>query len=304
MKKVTQTVLILLVLVLIFVWTEVVKSPHDDSVHIYFLNVGQGDAELIEKGNTQILIDGGPDDKVLSELGKVMPASDRKIETVILTHPHADHLTGLNQVLDRYEVGTIYSNGTLYTTNGYLEFLSKIKDKKIDYQIPEIDQEIKLFDNSSLTFLWPGRQYVGATVENANNASEVTRFCYFSHCALLTGDIETDEQAKMFASCHSELVSESQKTLKQVQGDNNCDNIFESELLKIPHHGSTNGTNQTLLDMVKPKHAIIEVGADNKFGHPHAATIDLLKSANLETFRTDRDGTVEFIINQNGIVKK
>jgi competence protein ComEC len=297
-------------LIAVFVWVTIAKSPSDGAVHVFFLSVGQGDSELIQKGNYQILIDGGPDDKVLQEIGKVMPLTDRKIETVILTHPHADHLAGLNQILDRYEIGTIYSGGALYTTNGYLEFLGKIKDKKIDYQIPEVGQELKPYDNASLKFLWPGKQYQEKTVENSNNTSEVAKFCYFDHCALFTGDIETDEQAKMFDHYSSSPpvggpLSEgtgSSSTLTDAEASNN--NFFESELLKIPHHGSTNGINQLLLEKVKPKYAIIEVGTDNKFGHPHTVVLDLLKTVNINTFRTDRDGTIEFVFNQSGIVKK
>ena len=314
MKQITQITLGLLIALAVFIWSAVVKSPTADeingSVQIFFLNVGQGDSELIQKGNYQILIDGGPDDSVLSELGKLMPLTDRKIETVILTHPHADHLVGLNQVIDRYEIGKIYFTGVDYDSNVYSEFLDKINSpvggKNIETKVPEIGESFKPFDNGNLEFLWPGKVYAAESAEdnNLNNTSLVSRFCYFDHCALLTGDLETDGQDEMFMGCHSELVSESHETLKQVQGDNNCSSVFKSEILKIAHHGSTNGTSQKLLDLVKPKYAVIEVGADNKFGHPHAGTLDLLQKANIRFYRTDRDGIVEFNISEEGITKK
>lgn len=108
-KKYFLTVLVLL---FFFVAAEIAKSPQPDGAEIYFLDVGQGDSELIQKGDFQILIDGGPNDKVLAEIGRIMPLTDRKIDIIILTHPHADHLRGINLLLDRYTIGTISSSAS------------------------------------------------------------------------------------------------------------------------------------------------------------------------------------------------
>jgi competence protein ComEC len=286
MKNVTKIILSALVLLAAFLVVEIVRSPDKDSVQIYFFNVGQGDAELIQKGDKQILIDGGPDDSILSELGKVMPLTDRNIETVILTHPHADHLTGLNQVLERYQVGQIYLSGAVTTSNTYLEFLNKLKEKSIATDIPSLGEKISPFENGELTFLWPGDKYKDQKIDNLNNASEVAKFCYFAECAVFVGDQETDEQKMMFAELDKQMIN------------------YSSSILKIAHHGSTNGTDQTTLDKIKPKYAVIEVGADNKFGHPHAATLDLLNRAGVKTYRTDRDSTVEFLLEENEIITK
>lgn len=289
MKKWTRIFLGVLVLAAIFIWVEVAKSPSADvtdaNVHIFFLSVGQGDAELIQKGDNQILIDGGPDDTVLAQIGKVMPPSDRKIETVILTHPHADHVIGLNSILDRYEIGSIYYSGATYDSNVYTEFLDKAKAKNIPLKVPESGQTQSDYTNEVLTFLWPGQKYNGQSLTNLNNVSEVISFCYFAHCALFTGDLETDEQAPMinYYATKGGLLS---------------------EILKLSHHGSTNGTSQALLDAVKPTYAVIEVGANNKYGHPHAPVLDLLPKNNIKIFRTDTDGTIEFVLNETGIIKK
>lgn len=279
--------LVVLILLFFFVYAEVVKSPKVDGVAVYFFNVGQGDSELIQKGDFQILIDGGPDDKVLAEIGKVMPLTDREIDIIILTHPHADHLTGINLVLDRYSVGTIYGSGVLGTTNGYLEFLNKIKDKNISFKIPALYDKIIPFADAELDFLWPGDKYKSQTLANLNNSSEVTKFCYFKNCALFTGDIETDEQATMFDYYNQK---------NQIQ-------VFQADILKIAHHGSRNGTNEQTLKNVMPKYAVIEVGADNKYGHPHASTLDLLKKFNITTYRTDQDGTIKFEITKDHLEK-
>jgi len=284
MKTVTKIILGLLILVCFAVWAEVTRSPGINNVSMYFFDVGQGDAILIEKGNYQILIDGGPDDKVLFELGKVMPPSDKKIESVILTHPHADHLTGINQVLDRYEVGTLYSSGVTHTTDGYLEFLNKLKEKNVEVKVPKVNEEIVPFENSDLTFLWPGEQYKEQNIDNLNNSSEVVQFCYFLQCAFLAGDIESDAQNEMLANIGEQDIL--------------------SEILKMPHHGSINGLNQALLDTVKPKYAVISVGKDNSFGHPADVVLQALKENNIETFRTDQMGTIIFSFNEAGMVRK
>jgi len=290
MRRWTKTILGVLVLAAIFVWFEIAKSPSadvvDNSVHIFFLNVGQGDAEMMQAGNYQILIDGGPDDSVLAQIGKVMPVTDRKIETIILSHPHADHITGLNSILDRYEIGQIYYSGVVYNSNIYKEFLDTARAKNIPLKIPAVLQKESLFANSKLTFLWPGERYKDRSIDNLNNSSEVVSFCYFTHCALFTGDIETDEQATMIANYSSNLA------------------IFQTEILKLSHHGSANGTNQVLLDLSKPKYAVIEVGANNKYGHPHVATLDLLDKNKIQYFRTDRDGMIDFVMTEQGIIKK
>ncbi len=292
MKKWTKIFLGVLILLVFAIWSNVVKSPTADSLdkyaHLYFFDVGQGDAEMIEKGDYQILIDGGPDEKVLSLIGKAMPLRDRKIEVLILTHPHADHLIGLNSILDRYEIDTVYYSGADNDSNGYREFEAKIKEKNINAKIPDLEEKFVPFENGEGIFLWPGKKYVGKNVDNLNNASEVFKFCYFSNCSLFTGDIETDEQSSMlnYYLLNGKLA------------------MFQSSLLKLSHHGSTNGTNQSFLEAVKPENAIIEVGADNKYGHPHSATLDLLQKNQINYYRTDQDGTKEFIFSSDGITRK
>ena len=290
MNRWTKYILIALILGAVFVWYNVAKSPTaDENINdstIIFCDVGQGDAVIIGKGNYQILVDGGPDDSVLTCLGKHLPVWDRQIEMVILTHPHADHLTGLRAVLSRYEVGEVYYSGVDYDSNGYLEFKNILDTKKIPAKIPKIGDLITTYENATLTFLWPGERYNGQKIENINNTSEVLRFCYFSHCALLTGDIETDAQKEMISTA---------TTLGLGLG---------AEMLKLPHHGSVNGADQNLLDAVKPVYAIISVGADNKYGHPHAAVIVLLTKNNIRILRTDRDGTIRFNFSETGMTKK
>ncbi len=298
MSKRTKILLLSLSFLAVIIWANIAKSPADqtqEAVQLFLLNVGQGDAILIQKADYQILIDGGPDDKVLSELGKTMPPSDRKIEEVVLTHPHADHLRGLISVVDRYEIGKIRYTGASYESNGYKEFLDKIKQKNIPLDVPELGDKETLFPGGEVTYLWPGKKFEEKTEQNLNNVSLVMRFCYFSHCALLTGDQEVDEQKEMFGHhvCHPELVSGSPQT---------C--LLSADLLKLSHHGSANGANELTFDTVKPKMAAISVGAENKYGHPHQGVIDLLGKYAVPYYRTDQNGTVKFVFTEQGIVEK
>lgn len=289
MKNATKYFLGALILITILIWTNLVKAPADqvkNNVGIYFFDIGQGDSALIQKGDYQILIDGGPDDSLLAKLGETMPLWDRKIEMVILTHPHADHLTGLNLVLDRYEIEKIYGTGAIHTSDAYLEFLDIIKNKDLDYQIISIGKFITPFENGKLEFLWPGEKYLGKNIDNLNDSSQVNRFCYFENCILFTGDIEMTGQEEMFNVLDSQGIG------------------IQSEILKIPHHGSRNGLSQELLDGAQSKIAIISAGLDNKFNHPHKETLQLLEQNNIQILRTDQDKDIIFFINELGVHKK
>ncbi|OQB05883.1 MAG: ComEC family competence protein [bacterium ADurb.Bin212] len=281
-KKLVKYIFGLLIIILVAIWAEIAKSPKDNGLKIYFFDVAQGDATLVSKGDYQILIDGGPSSDVLSGVGEVMPPRDREIEAVVLTHPHADHLVGLNQILERYNVKQIYLSGVLHTSNQYLEFLQKIKDSGISSEVPQINQQFVPFEGAVFEFLWPGDKYRNKEVDNLNNSSLVTKFCYLEQCALFMGDLETDAQAEMF------------------MGNSLTD--YSAQILKISHHGSTNGTNQTLLEKVRPKYTVISVGADNKYGHPHNATLKLIEQFGVSILRTDRDGTIIFELSEATII--
>ncbi len=281
-KHIFKTFYVVMLLILLAIWAEIANSPDNNNSKIYFFDVGQGDAAMIVKGDYEILIDGGPDDKVLSEIGKVMPFGDKKIELVILTHPHSDHVVGLNQVLNYYQIEKIYFSGVVHTSNQYLEFLEHLSNNKISAIIPDAGETITLFENGLVNFIWPGKKYQQINADNLNNSSLVVKYCYFSKCVLFTGDIETDEQTEMIEKTKNE-------TLK-------------ADILKVSHHGSSNGTNQKLLEVVGPEYAIISVGADNKYGHPHNATLELIEQFGIKIFRTDRDGTIKFDLNETDIL--
>ncbi|MFA5927025.1 MAG: MBL fold metallo-hydrolase [Patescibacteria group bacterium] len=288
MKSSTKIIFTVLISTLFFLWTEIAKGPASDAVSLHFFDVGQGDAALISKKDFQILIDGGPDDSIMADLGAAMPLSDRKIEVIVLTHPHADHLIGLNKVFDRFDVGAVYSPGVLHTSDAYLEFLRKVRDKKIELFVPAVFDEIVPFENGQLQFLWPGDKFKEQSAENLNNASEITRFCYFERCAIFLGDAEREEQDEMLAHYDDYPGGESSS--------------LASDILKVSHHGSSNGADEAMYEKVLPKYSIISVGDDNKYGHPHQESLDLAQRKGSTVLRTDREGTVMFRLDKNGTV--
>lgn len=275
MSKATKYIFIVLFLLLVSVWAAVVRAP-DKNLRFDFFNVGQGDSILIQTPDHQkILVDGGPNNSVLEGLGKALPFYDRKIDAVFLTHPHADHLFGLLEVLKRYQVGKVYLTGITHTTNEYLEFLKLLKEKNLPAEDLQAGDDF-VFGEVKLRTLWPIADMNGKTIDNLNNSSLVLSVEYKDFAVLLLGDLEKESQGEMLRAG---------KLLKHYN------------LVKIAHHGSSDGFNVELIDAVKPETAVISVGADNKYGHPALSIISALESRGIKILRTDRDGTIS--INQD-----
>jgi competence protein ComEC len=269
MSKITKIALSILIIVLISIWAAIAEAP-SHNFQLSVLNVGQGDSILIQTpSGKNILVDGGPDNSVLDELGKKIPFYNRNIDAVILTHPHADHVFGLVEVLKRYQVKNVYLTGITQTTNEYLEFLKTIKDQKIPAKDLKAGDELT-FDAVHFQVFWPLQDLSGQKMDNLNLSSIVLKVSYNNFSALLLGDLEKDCQAEMIKN----------------------QSIGKIDVIKIAHHGSSNGLNGDLIDQIKPSLAIISVGAGNMYGHPAFSTITALEKRNINIKRTDRDGTV------------
>jgi len=262
-----------LIVVAIVVWAASFSKFNADSSStdkIYFLNVGQGDSEYIKlRDGKDILVDGGPDQKVLEELGKVMDFNDRHIDLVVLTHPHADHLTGLIDVAQRYEIGEVWESGVVYPSSVYDKWQDLLKQKNIPDSFVSYGQE-KSFNGNMTKFKvsYPLSSEKNLTIDNLNDSSVVTELDDGKFSTLFLGDAEKTAQVKFL------------------------DKLQKITVLKVGHHGSQNGTLEDLLKITRPAIAVIEVGK-NTYGHPAASTLDLLKQYAIQIFRTDQDGTVE-----------
>ena len=246
----------------------------DGKLHIVFCDVGQGDAAYVRFPDGQdMVVDGGPNDNVLGCLGKYMPFWDRHIDLVMLSHPQKDHLQGLISVLERFNVGYFVRSDVEATTEGYAKLMATVTAKKIPVKYMSRGEKINL-GTSSLTFLWPSTDVLGAsTTGDVNDYSLVFALRYGTFDALFTGD--ADQQVERY-----------------YVGDSLSDG--QVELLKVPHHGSKTGMSQTFLDWLKPRLAVISVGK-NSYGHPSQETIRLLRQKDSKILRTDQEGDVEVI---------
>ncbi|OGN93921.1 MAG: hypothetical protein A2Z75_07190 [Chloroflexi bacterium RBG_13_50_10] len=265
-----------LLIVALLVWSIALTQP-DGKLHVSFLDVGQGDAILIQTPNGQdILIDGGPDpQKINLELSEQLPFWDRTIDLVVCTQPHADHATGLIDVLQGYRVKRVLDPGVPYDSAIYQEWLRLIEDKEIEYDIARSGQEIDLGTGIKLEVLNPPEALFEGTSDDVDNNGVVLRLSWGGVSFLFTADIR--------AEVEFELIGQRAN--------------LRSTVLKVAHHGSETSTTTQFLAAVDPEVAVISVGEDNPFGHPSPEVwerlIDTLGED--DVYRTDEDGTVEFI---------
>ncbi|MBI4128003.1 MAG: MBL fold metallo-hydrolase [Parcubacteria group bacterium] len=260
----------LLILVLVPLAFLVSRGQGSKTLLVAYYDVGQGDAIFIRTPSEyDILIDGGPDNAVLAELAHDLPLNDRTLDLVVLTHPHADHLTGLLSVLDRYHVGRIIESGVSYSTATYTEWHSAMSDKEIPITIALAGQAIDLPDGTHIEILAPRESMEGQSISNINNASVVMRLTYGGTSFLFTGDAETD-----------------------VLDDIAATHTVTATVWKVSHHGSRNGIDDSFLNAVDPHYAVISVGEGNRYDHPHPEALAILAAHNIETYRTDQNGTI------------
>ncbi len=234
------------------------------------LDVGQGDAILVETPDGhRVLIDGGPDGQALAEaLGRELPFWDRTLDLVALTHPQDDHLVGLIEALERYEVRQVLATPLDADTAAYREWRELIRRQDIPYREARIGEWVDLGDGAMLRVLGPGQDALRSA--EPNDASLVLKLTWRQVSFLLTGDIGIEgEEALLSARGGPDL---------------------QSAMLKVPHHGARTSTSAAFVRAVQPAVAVVSVGEENTFGHPSRAVLDRLRDSIL--LRTDRHGTI------------
>ncbi|MCJ7763995.1 MAG: DNA internalization-related competence protein ComEC/Rec2 [Dehalococcoidales bacterium] len=263
-----------LVLIVILVSTTIAVRP-DDRLRVSFLNVGQGDAILIQKGSQQILIDGGPSAQATTlELSDKIPFWDRTIELVVLTHPHDDHITGLVEVLNNYRVEQVLSPDIDCDLAIYDEWLRLIEERDIECTTACAGQRIE-FDGVVIEVLNPQNPLLSGTESDTDNNGVVLYVSLGEIGFLLTADIMWEGEL--------ELITQRA--------------IPRSMVLKVSHHGSATSTTTRFLAVASPRIAVISVGADNNFGHPNSEVMQRFEDelGAEYIYRTDENGTIEFI---------
>lgn len=284
-------------LLILFSATVVWQWP-DNNLHVIACDVGQGDATLITYKFSQLLIDGGPNNKVLDCLSRYLPFWDRDLEMVVLTHPQDDHLAGLIPVINRYRVRYFATGPEGNTTAGYSELVRLLRESSFRYQTTVLNlfagDQLKI-GGISAEVLWPEHDWL---VKNLAADPQSRRETFASGAVLgLKATAELNDYSLVIRVNKGNTA-----ILLPGDADSNLDPLLLASnrlspvtFLKFPHHGSRTGATKEFLETLSPKLALISVGAKNRFGHPAPATLDLLKTLKIQFLRTDLSGDIEII---------
>lgn len=263
-------VVLLIMAAILFV---IILHGKNAPLQVVFLDVGQGDSILISKGSQQILIDGGKDGKLLLEkIGKYVPFWDRKIEAIIETHPDADHIGGLIDVLNVYQVDAILATKMQSDSQTFKKLEDLILENKIEKIEAKKDVAIKFADGAVAEVLYPFESVTDVYGSDTNMYSVVVKLTAGENKFLLTGDLPTTAENKLL--------------------ENRVD--VSAQFLKVAHHGSKYATSSDFLDAVKLEEAIISVGKNNSYGHPNQEVLQRLVQHRINILRTDESGDIVY----------
>lgn len=263
----------------IFLWLNILFLNSND-FNFYFLDVGQGDSSLLNFNNVFVLVDAGPNNKIISSLNKIFNYKKNYIDLAIITHPQLDHFGGFFELLDRYNFGAFIINGREAndkTKNLYNELIKKIEDKNIPIITLSSDEKI-LYKNNLISVISPDQNWIQSS--DLNDTGLVLYIKNDKINILLTADID------------SNLIN---YLLNKYD--------LKTNILKIPHHGSKYSNNYDLLLNTQPNLALISVGKNN-FGHPSQDVLNNLKKLNIPFFRTDLNGNIYISKKENYLIVK
>lgn len=265
--KTNDIIIIVAVYYIVFLFS--FRDSKDVKIHVF--DVGQGDAVLISIDKSKVLIDGGANFEIDFKLEKLMPFWECSLSALILTHPHYDHLAGLNRVLDRCSVDKIMFNDVDYSSAEFQIFREESSSLNIRNAVAG---DWFTINEVSFYILWPTEKYLDSRIENINNVSVVVLMDYGDFEAMFLGDAEKEVLSQIDLSKISYLID------------------GELDLLKVSHHGAKNGLEKDFIEALDPKICIISVGADNRFGHPHQEALEFYEEIGCEILRTDEAGDI------------
>lgn len=292
---------LLLILSFCFMLYELALNWPDNNLHVIFCDIGQGDAIVISYSFTQVLIDGGKDSKVLDCLSKNMPFWDKKIEVVIASHPDADHIGGLNYVLEQFQSNFIITNGDLKKTSDFKAFKEVVSRRelkktrvltvgagdvitlsnKVQLVIvsPQVKNTVESVENTQNTeaALWDTTDIKNSDDASINDRSIVINIRYNDFTVLLTGDL--GEQGEL-ALLKKGLIA-------------------KVDVLKVGHHGSKTSSIDAFLEKLRPEISVISSGKNNTYHHPSPEALSRLNIFSQQILRTDEKGTIRIASNGN-----
>ena len=285
-NKILNTIIILLLVLISLAYTkkELVDNNENtnektvstlktnSNLEVYYFDVGQADSILIRENDNNILIDAGNNEdgeKLVDYLKNDL--NIEKFNMVVGTHPHEDHIGGLDNVIDSFDIDTILMPNATSTSKTFENVLDSIEKKDYKITVPKINEEFN-YNNINIKVL-----YTGTDEKDLNNTSIVLKLTYQNNKFLFMGDATSKVEKK--------LLNED----------------IKSDVLKIGHHGSEYSTTKNFLDKVNPQYAIIEVGKNNTYKHPKKITLDKLNKKNIKIYRTDIDGTIKVASDGNNL---
>lgn len=269
-----------LIFIILLCSCTVPPSSSTQLMEVHFIDVGQGDAILVQVNNKNLLIDSGPKESSSNLFNYLNSLNINKLDYVIATHPHEDHIGNMYSIIKKFDIGELFAPKVTHTSKSFERMVESLisKNKKINV-FDTNTTSINLGKDIHISIYSPSPKDYG---DNLNLYSAVFRIQYGSTSFLFTGDSEKNNEEEIL----------------------NSDSSIRSNVLKIAHHGSSTSTSQSFFEAVNPEIAIISVGKDNSYNHPNSQILKLTNSLGTKVYRTDKDGTVTLISDGTNIYKK